>query len=68
MSDPDRLLMGSGARIRHIRISAIDDLKRPAVARLVRAAVEEGLAAGAAPPAKARSIVQAVTARKRRPS
>lgn len=67
LADPDRLLQGSGARIRHVRISEIGDLKRPAVARLVRAAIEQGRATAAAPSAKGRSIVQAVSARRRRP-
>jgi len=67
LADPDRLLQGTGARIRHLRISELADLDRPAVARLVRAAIERGRATAAAPSAKGRSIVQAVSARRRRP-
>src|SRR5262249_7203289 len=41
LADPERLLVGTGAGIRHIRISAPRDLQQPGVQRLVRAAVEQ---------------------------
>jgi hypothetical protein len=70
LADPDRLLAGTGKRIRHIRIDSAADLQRPAVHRLIVAAADDArLASGTvAPAAPARSIVQAISARKRRPS
>jgi hypothetical protein len=68
LNDPDRLLAGTGVRIRHIRIGAEGDLRRPGVQRLLRAAVEQGRRAGpSALPAKPQSIVKAVYPKKRRP-
>jgi hypothetical protein len=69
LADPDGLLAGTGKHIRHIRIGAIADLQRPSVRRLVRAAAQEGARLGSVAPAgPPRSVVQAVYARKRRPS
>jgi hypothetical protein len=42
LADPERLLMGGGARIRHVRIAAAADLARRGVRALIRAAVAEG--------------------------
>ena len=67
LADPDDLLVGTGAHIRHIRITDLDDLERPAVRRLIRAAVAQGRALAPALPAKARSIVKGVAVEKRRP-
>jgi hypothetical protein len=68
LADPDGLLVGTGASIRHARISGLADLRRPAVGRLVRgAAVQQGRALAPAAPAEGRSIVKAVHPRKRRP-
>jgi|SRR5579883_2494720 len=39
LPDPDKLLHGSGARVRHIRISTPADLKAPAILTLIRAAI-----------------------------
>lgn len=68
LADPERLLVGTGTSIRHIRIAAIENLHRPGVQSLVQAAVEQargfGPAAKVAPP----SIVKATYAKKRRPS
>jgi len=68
LPDPDRLLVGTGARIRHIRISAAADLRRPAVQRLIRAAVADGRALVAAPAPQGQSIVKATYGKKRRPA
>jgi hypothetical protein len=38
--DPERLLLGEGGKMRHIRLTSIDDLRAAAVQRLVQAAVE----------------------------
>lgn len=67
LSDPDGLLVGSGASIRHIRVAGLADLRRPGVRRLVRAAVRQGRAFVSAPPVKGQSVVKAVYPRKRRP-
>ena len=67
LADPEHLLVGSGARIRHIRIAKIDDLELPGVEKLVRAAVQQGRRQIKAQ-AKPQSIVKAVYPKKRRPS
>jgi hypothetical protein len=71
LPDPDGLLAGSGARIRHIRISAPGDLKQPGLQRLLRLAVQEGRAAAAAfaspLPARGASSIQPTHGAKRRP-
>ena len=40
LKDPEKLLQGTGRWVRHIRINSPDDLKRPAIRALVKAAVE----------------------------
>ena len=40
MPDPEGLLKGSGAMVRHIRITTADELDRPAVKALISAALE----------------------------
>ncbi len=68
LPDPHRLLVGTGANIRHIRVSAVGDLKQPAVRKLIRAAVGQGRTLSPALPAKGHSIVKGVSAKKRRPT
>lgn len=68
LPDPERLLAGGGARIRHVRIAAAADLARPGVRALLRAAAAEGRERAAGVAAKPRAIVKDVTYRtKRRP-
>ncbi|MBM4219427.1 MAG: DUF1801 domain-containing protein [Gammaproteobacteria bacterium] len=68
LPDPERLLAGSGARIRHARIARAADLERPAIAMLLRAAVAQGRAlARNRTTARARSVVRPTTGAKRRP-
>ena len=68
LPDPSQVLLGSGARIRHIRLENPADLKSAAVGALVAAAVAQGfeLADGAGR-AKATSVVHPTTSSKRRP-
>ncbi|MBY0497097.1 MAG: DUF1801 domain-containing protein [Cyanobacteria bacterium] len=40
LDDPEHLLQGSGAMVRHIRINSADDLDRPAVKALMKAALK----------------------------
>ncbi|MDX2170803.1 MAG: DUF1801 domain-containing protein [Deltaproteobacteria bacterium] len=73
LPDPDGLLAGSGARIRHIRIGAASDLEQPGVQRLLCLAVEEGrAAAAAAAPTRGRaagaSTIRPTHGAKRRPA
>ena len=60
LPDPESLLQGSGTMVRHIRISSVDDLDRPAVKALMAAAVR-----AADPPldrkAKRRMLVKQVS-------
>ncbi len=68
LSDPKRILAGSGARIRHVRIEAPADLRAPALAALLRAAVAQGRAlASEAGTRKASSTIRPTTGGKRRP-
>ena len=39
-SDPDRLLLGDGDKIRHIRLASVEDVRPEALQRLVREGVE----------------------------
>ena len=41
LPDPDALLEGTGARMRHVKIRSLDDARRPAVRTLVAAAHAE---------------------------
>jgi len=65
LPDPHGILAGSGARIRHVRVSAAADLRAPALRVLLRAAVRQGrgLGGGAAPS----FTVRPTTGAKRRP-
>jgi hypothetical protein len=67
LEDPEGLLVGSGARIRHVRIASPADLRANGLRALVAAAVEQGLVLAPEPAAKPQAIVKAVYARKRRP-
>lgn len=64
LSDPERLLRGSGSRVRHIRLGSPADLDRPAVCALIAEAKEE-----ADPPfdprARRRLIIRSVSAKQR---
>lgn len=66
LPDPERLLVGKGARIRHVRVSAAADLARPAVRSLLRAAVGQGRDQSEGARGQAQAIVKAVYAKKRR--
>jgi hypothetical protein len=67
LADPARVLAGSGARIRHVRLDAPADLKSPALRALVRAAVRQGRALAPRGAKKPASIVRPVSGAKRRP-
>ncbi len=66
LPDPQRILVGKGARIRHVRIAAAADLEQPAIRALLRAAVAQGRDAAEGERGAAQAIVKAVYARKRR--
>jgi hypothetical protein len=68
LPDPEELLVGDGRSVRHVKISAVADLKRPAVRRLLRAAVDEGRSLIGPMPSAARSVVIGTCAKKRRPT
>lgn len=67
LDDPEGLLKGSGASIRHFRVHRPEDLATPGLDVLLEAAVAQGLASVDAPPAAPRSIVKPTTGAKRRP-
>lgn len=67
LPDPARLLVGSGARIRHVRIAAAADLRAPAVRALLRAAVRQGRGLVAGTPVSGRSTIRPTTGATRRP-
>ena len=64
LPDPERLLRGSGARMRHVKLAAATELDRPAVRALIGAALR-----GAAEPlprkAPRRTIVKSISAKRR---
>jgi hypothetical protein len=68
LTDPERLLVGTGAKIRHIRIATVNDLKRHGIQELLRAAVEEGRNLTPKRTTKPHSVVKAIYANRRRPS
>lgn len=41
LPDPEGLLEGTGARLRHVKIRSLEDAQRPALRALIRAALEE---------------------------
>lgn len=45
LHDPEGLLEGTGARMRHVKIRSLDDARRPAVRALIAAAYAERRAA-----------------------
>jgi hypothetical protein len=45
LPDPEKLLEGTGASLRHIKLRTPDDLKRPVIADMLRAAIAERRAA-----------------------
>jgi hypothetical protein len=67
LPDPDGVLVGTGARIRHVRIAKAGDLAAPAVRALLRAAVAQGRELVARSPAKRASRVRPTRGAKRRP-
>ncbi|HSQ01290.1 MAG TPA: DUF1801 domain-containing protein [Candidatus Dormibacteraeota bacterium] len=67
LPDPSGILVGSGARIRHVRIAAAGDLRAPALQALLRAAVGQGRGLVAAVPAAGQSSIRPTTGGKRRP-
>jgi hypothetical protein len=44
LPDPDGLLEGSGAKLRHVKIRSIHDANRPTVRVLIEGALERGKA------------------------
>jgi Domain of unknown function (DU1801) len=71
MDDPDRVLQGDCKMIRHLTIHGPADLKKRAVARLLKDAVLDGRAMAATskvPTIPPQSTVKAIYAKKRRPA
>ena len=46
LADPEGLLEGTGAMMRHVRVRSVDEARRPTVRALVREAVERRKASG----------------------
>jgi Domain of unknown function (DU1801) len=70
LPDPDRLLQGTGTRTRHLTLRAPDDVNDPRLARLLRAAIQNGhivALSSNVPVIPPTSVVKAIYARKRRP-
>jgi hypothetical protein len=67
LPDPDGILKGSGARIRHVRVASAAELRSPALASLIRAAVAQGRALAPAGAVRSASLVRPTTGAKRRP-
>jgi hypothetical protein len=62
LRDPERLLKGSGTRVRHVVVTAPEVLDAPGVRRLIRDAMA---GAPARPAGKRRLIVKSISARQR---
>lgn len=70
LPDPEGLLVGSGRRIRHLRMENLTDLQRPFVRRFLRAAIARAIDSSQGsktPSGSPRSVVRAIYAKKRRP-
>jgi hypothetical protein len=67
LPDPSGLLVGSGARIRHVRIDAPAALRSQALARLIRAAVAQGRQLAPDSAGRGASSVRPTQGPKRRP-
>jgi hypothetical protein len=67
LDDPKGVLQGTGRLIRHIRISELEDLAKPAVRAFVKQAIARAKRPAEEAP-KSKSVVRAIYARKRRPS
>jgi hypothetical protein len=67
LNDPSGLLVGSGARIRHVRIDRSGDLDAPALRALLRAAVRDGRGLVESVPSRPMSIVRPTAGARRRP-
>ena len=67
LPDPAGVLVGSGAKIRHIRIATPSDLRAPALEAIVRAAALDGRGLVERVPQKPLSIIRPTTGAKRRP-
>lgn len=65
LDDPEGRLVGSGTRIRHIKLSRAEDMDDPYIHFLVRQAVAS--AVRGPEPVEARSIVRVMSGPKRRP-
>ena len=68
LPDPERILVGKGARIRHVRITSPAGFENRAVGDLLRAAVLQGRDSSHGAAGNALAIVKAVYAKKRRPT
>ena len=70
LTDPQGLLLGTGSRIRHIRISELSDAKEPAVKKLLIEARDNALALvdkANANQDKVKTVVKSISGKKRRP-
>jgi hypothetical protein len=66
LTDPQRRLLGSGARVRHLTVRTASDLRDPVLARFVREAAGQALArVSSAPPPRRELVVKAVYVQKR---
>lgn len=61
LDDPEGLLKGTGAKIRHVPISSEEDLKNPALIFLISEAVQHALAETGGAPLEVRHLVSKIT-------
>lgn len=70
LADPKKLLQGTGSKVRHIRINSLDDIKQPAVLKLLKQARKNKLARVADKPQDPnplRTLIKPTSGKKRRP-
>ncbi len=65
LHDPEGRLVGKGSRIRHLRLTAVEELEDPYVVDLVRQAHENAVRSNE--PIEPRSIIRVMAGPKRRP-
>jgi hypothetical protein len=68
LPDPQKVLAGTGTRIRHIKVASLKDLAKPYLRTYVRAALEQAGGPGAEPVPGPKTIVKGSYPKKRRPA
>ncbi|MEO0463154.1 MAG: DUF1801 domain-containing protein [Pseudomonadota bacterium] len=60
LEDPDKILKGTGARIRHVPIKSPEDLKEPAITAMLERAVKHALSSVGGAPLERKSLISKI--------